>query len=145
MASPPSRLRLFTWEEAQRQIPAVEVALARARAFALRLGELETRVDAIVAAHGEERVDSPQNPDREAYWRLLAELRDVQARLETSIEEIRFAGAEVKDLAQGLVDFTAQRGEGELVYLCWKLGEPELSWWHPLEGGFAARKPRAEF
>jgi hypothetical protein len=48
-------------------------------------------------------------------------------------------GCELKDLAQGLVDFYTMR-DGTLAYLCWREGEDVIQYWHPLEGGFAARE-----
>ncbi|MDO8611932.1 MAG: DUF2203 family protein [Dehalococcoidia bacterium] len=38
------------------------------------------------------------------------------------------------------MDFLSER-EGRDVYLCWKLGEPDIRWWHELETGFAGRRP----
>ena len=29
------------------------------------------------------------------------------------------------------------------MFLCWRLGEPEVSFWHDLDAGFAGRKPAA--
>ena len=49
-------------------------------------------------------------------------------------------GAVVKDLDDGLVDFPA-RVEGEEAFLCWRLGEEEIGYWHGLDEGFAGRKP----
>ena len=40
----------------------------------------------------------------------------------------------------GLVDFPAER-DGELVYLCWQFGEPEVAFWHGIDDGFAGRQP----
>ena len=48
-------------------------------------------------------------------------------------------GVELKDPLQGLVDFRTYL-DGQEAYLCWKLGEDEISWWHPLDGGFDARQ-----
>ncbi|MGH9355093.1 MAG: DUF2203 family protein [Terriglobia bacterium] len=31
--------------------------------------------------------------------------------------------------------------DGREVYLCWKLGEPGIEYWHGVEEGFAGRKP----
>ena len=60
------------------------------------------------------------------------------------LREVAEFGIEVKDLDNGLIDFRAQRG-GEEVYLCWRLGEGDrIDWWHPIEGGFAARRPLRE-
>jgi len=50
------------------------------------------------------------------------------------------AGVQVKDLHEGLLDFPSEYG-GEDVLLCWKVGEPEVAFWHGLDEGFAGRKP----
>jgi hypothetical protein len=44
------------------------------------------------------------------------------------------AGLVVRDIERGLIDFPAIL-EGREVYLCWQLGEDEVSWWHELEAG----------
>jgi len=49
-------------------------------------------------------------------------------------------GVLVKDLERGLVDFYALSGD-RLIFLCWHLGEAEVSHWHTLEGGFSTRQP----
>jgi hypothetical protein len=46
----------------------------------------------------------------------------------------------VKSLDEGLIDFPHVRDNGEEVYLCYKLGEEDLMFWHSLESGFAGRK-----
>ena len=56
------------------------------------------------------------------------------------VRQIDEAGVQVKDLDEGLLDFPARRGH-EDVLLCWKVGEPEVAFWHGLEEGFAGRKP----
>lgn len=55
-------------------------------------------------------------------------------------ERINEAGAEIKSLEEGLLDFPAKRGD-EDVLLCWKLGEDEIRYWHGIDEGFAGRKP----
>ena len=49
-------------------------------------------------------------------------------------------GCLVKDVPMGLVDFHGIV-DGEIVFLCWKRGEARIDSYHPLNGGFAARKP----
>jgi len=56
------------------------------------------------------------------------------------VRKINAAGAEVKDLDEGLLDFPTRRGD-EVVLLCWKVGEPEIAYWHRIEEGFAGRRP----
>jgi hypothetical protein len=62
------------------------------------------------------------------------------AELNGLVQELEALGCELKDIDQGLVDFRSVMGEEE-VYLCWKLGEPSIGWWHSLETGFAGRQP----
>lgn len=56
------------------------------------------------------------------------------------IQRLHRAGVLVKGVEEGLVDFPHLRADGAEVYLCWKLGEPELAYWHPLDTGFAGRQ-----
>ena len=55
-------------------------------------------------------------------------------------QEITAAGAQIKSLEEGLLDFPSQR-DGEEVLLCWKLGEDDIRYWHGVDEGFAGRKP----
>lgn len=56
------------------------------------------------------------------------------------VNAIHERGAIVKSPDDGLIDFPARRA-GEEILLCWHLGEDEVAYWHPLEEGFAGRKP----
>lgn len=58
----------------------------------------------------------------------------------TLLAEIGSHGCHLKDLESGLIDFPTI-WEGREVYLCWKLGEPEVAFWHDLHTGFAGRQP----
>jgi hypothetical protein len=49
-------------------------------------------------------------------------------------------GVIVRDLDTGICDFPALR-EGREVYLCWRVGEERIAWWHEPEAGFAGRQP----
>ena len=49
----------------------------------------------------------------------------------------------LKDLDEGLVDFPAML-DGHEIYLCWKLGEERIGYWHGVDEGFAGRKPLEE-
>ena len=69
-----------------------------------------------------------------------AEVERLARELASVVDEITARGAEVKDMDEGLVDFPALR-RGETVLLCWKLGEAAVGYWHPLEDGFAGRRP----
>lgn len=52
------------------------------------------------------------------------------------------AGVEVKSVEDGLIDFPCHI-DGVPAYWCWRVGEPDIEWWHPRETGFSGRKPIA--
>ena len=56
------------------------------------------------------------------------------------MHKIEGMGCEVKGIREGLVDFPSIR-EGKEVYLCWRMPEKEILFWHDLNSGFAGRKP----
>jgi len=54
--------------------------------------------------------------------------------------EINELGIFVRDPDSGLIDFPAER-EGDEIFLCWRLGEDAVAWWHPTDSGFTGRQP----
>jgi hypothetical protein len=64
---------------------------------------------------------------------------EVAGEIERKVAELRALGGEVKGIEQGLVDFPHLR-DGRIVYLCWRLGEEEVEWWHDVDAGFAGRQ-----
>lgn len=62
------------------------------------------------------------------------------AEINALLVQIHELGVELKDPALGLIDFPSLR-EGRVVYLCWRLGEPEIGYWHETDAGFAGRQP----
>ena len=60
--------------------------------------------------------------------------------LKAAIERLQEFGCLVKDLDIGLIDFPTLF-HGEEVYLCWKLGESGIRFWHGVDEGFRGRKP----
>jgi hypothetical protein len=59
--------------------------------------------------------------------------------LQRAIAELQAEDIVVRDVIRGLVDFPAVR-DGEEVYLCWLVDEPEIEHWHELDAGFAGRR-----
>ena len=72
--------------------------------------------------------------------RRKAEREKAIQRIKDAIAEIDSTGVQVKDLDVGLLDFPC-KVEGEIILLCWKLGEPKIGHWHNTTEGFAGRKP----
>jgi len=59
--------------------------------------------------------------------------------LESDLKQLQEWGIVLRDPTIGLIDFYGQR-QGEAVFLCWKLGEQRVEWWHPLNTGIAGRQ-----
>jgi hypothetical protein len=72
--------------------------------------------------------------------RVEQSLQEGQAGLRAALAEVEGLGIHVKDIDIGLVDFPSLR-DGRVVYLCWKVDEPAIAYWHELDAGYAGRKP----
>lgn len=129
--------RYFTLQQAARLLPQVERAIREAadsKAEHARLeSEFHSELQRIMMLGG---VDLNRAALIEKRQR-----RDCCAvRLKKALDAIEDIGCLVKDLDIGLVDFpTLFRGEE--VYLCWKLGETSIGFWHGVSEGFRGRKP----
>ncbi|HEY4303408.1 MAG TPA: DUF2203 domain-containing protein [Gemmatimonadaceae bacterium] len=71
---------------------------------------------------------------------LVRQARDLSRELEAYQRELRELGIQLKDSRLGLVDFPSEIG-GRKVLLCWRLGEPEVQFWHEANAGYAGRQP----
>ncbi len=63
--------------------------------------------------------------------------------MEDQVRRIDELGVTLRDIGSGLVDFPALVS-GRPIWLCWKLGEPRIDWWHELDAGMAGRRPLSE-
>jgi hypothetical protein len=127
----------FTLAQAQSLIPRVDRLLREA--IALKSGFIEAE-RAFQSFNERITLMGGMTIDRDQF--LQAKIRrDSEAeRLRSAVEQLQDLGCLVKDLDTGLVDFpTLFRGQE--VYLCWKLGEPSIAYWHSVEQGFRGRKP----
>ena len=125
--------RLFTVQEANELIPF-----------------LSNKLQELRLAHGKLELwsrDAPSQQEVSLAGGMLADPQyvSVMTRFQTLLEEICDEGCFLKDLDSGLVDFPTL-WEGREVYLCWKLGEPEVEHWHEIEAGFDGRRSlKADF
>ena len=79
-------------------------------------------------------------PDRAPLARARQQREQSASALQETLQQIGSSGVLVKDLDIGLIDFPCLMNDRE-VYLCWKLGEGHIEFWHHIEDGFAGRKP----
>ncbi len=128
--------RYFTLQEAESLIPVVKNSLETAiRAKAL-IGEIDSEMHELAARvcmAGGMEVDPGQ-----VVRRKLERISLVRS-VEESVNDIQRSGCLVKDLDKGLLDFPALLN-GVEVYLCWRLGETKIEWWHSTQEGFAGRR-----
>jgi hypothetical protein len=128
--------RRFTLAEAQSLIPEVSRLLRDAVSLKGAYQEAEQAIQTWtqrITMMGGVMVDRNQTID-------ARKRRDTSAAsLRSAIEQVQALGCVVKDLDIGLIDFPTEF-RGEEVYLCWKLGEPKIEFWHGVEEGFRGRK-----
>lgn len=127
--------RRFTLEEANTLLPRLSSLLTQVQEAKVKHDRLEAKVEAFAerTASNGHVVEKEQNEARQ-------ELAQANAEVRSLIEKVQEMGCELKDIDQGLIDFRAER-EGREVYLCWKLGETDIGWWHELDTGFSGRRP----
>ena len=127
--------RLFTIEEANAMLPLVRAITRDMVQLAKNIVERQQRVEYLKAGRDIERGD----PYSDELAQSLDDLEKDKDRLRDYVLELRELGVEPKGAVEGLVDFPAMF-DGQLVLLCWKFDEPEVLFWHTLEGGFAGRQ-----
>lgn len=128
--------KFFKREEAQQLLPVIGPQLERACEQKRRLADLESELS---RASAQIMILGGSIPPRAELGRKKAERDALAAQLTESLAEIARTGCLVKDLDVGLVDFPAHV-QGEEAYLCWKLGEARIEYWHRIQEGFAGRK-----
>lgn len=104
-----------------------------------RLLAVKQEKEILVKSHGEIKKASAK---AECNGGSFAGPRYIRAleQISDSVEAIQEMGILVKDLDIGLCDFPYQLN-GRVVYLCWKLGESEIRYWHEIEAGYSGRQP----
>jgi hypothetical protein len=135
----PQPPRLWTAAQANARLPGLEELLPRLKGWVARLREVRGQQERLGTFWGAE-IDAADHSDHALKVRLDAEWENLTRRLEEAVAGLRAEGIELKDLDGGLVDFYALE-RGELVYLCWRLGEARVDFYHPIDGGFRNRRP----
>ncbi len=129
--------KYFTLGTARRALPQVRRLLGQAMSARAEMAGIRHHVEAFservrlmggVALHAADA----------GGWRASA--RRAAEQMQAALQSLDEMGVQVKDLDLGLVDFpTVYRGRE--VLLCWRMGEPDIAWWHGVDEGFRGRKP----
>ena len=129
--------RLFTLTEAERTRREVEPVLIEAIELRRKIAPLDEDLTAVATRI---QWSGGLAVDYEKTARMRFERERVADSLKEALEKIQSTGCVVKDLDTGLLDFPALLNNEE-VYLCWRLGEERIRFWHRQDEGFASRKP----
>jgi hypothetical protein len=121
-------IKTFTLSEARGLIPRLRKLLARVNVARQALINMREEIDA-AREKSELNGGSLFGP---AYLNHLSIFTD-------EIQKIHAIGVQIKDFQEGLVDFPYEY-DGRIVYLCWKIDEDEIDWWHEVDAGFAGRQ-----
>jgi hypothetical protein len=125
-----------------------DIDAANARLAELRplLDGLRTDRDDIAEAQRELRRLRATNGSAEH----AAEVRRIEAsvvaavkRMEQAVAQIEAWSVTLRDIGSGLIDFPAL-ASGRPIWLCWRLGEDDIAWWHEASEGFASRRSLLE-
>jgi hypothetical protein len=129
--------RIFSLRDAERLRVEIEPILIDAIEARRKLNEIDEELGKL-AERAQQSGGLMIAHDKAARQRL--EHNRLAGAIETALEKIHATGCVVKDLEVGLLDFPA-RINGEAVYLCWRLGEDRIRFYHAQDEGFAGRKP----
>lgn len=129
--------KYFSRQEAEQLLPVIEASLRQAREEKQALDALQEEFS---QAASKIMVLGGSFPPYSDLVKKKSEREQASTRVVDAITKIQETGCVVKDLDEGLVDFPSIIG-GQEAFLCWKLGEARIEYWHDLEEGFAGRKP----
>jgi hypothetical protein len=130
-------MRTFTVREAQSMLPILETLLRKSIESKSLIEEIEQEFNELaerIFLNGGTLVDV-----RACAARKAQREKAIQVAKDT-LSEIDAIGVQVKDLDIGLLDFPC-KVDGEIVLLCWRMGEPTITHWHGTEEGYAGRRP----
>ena len=117
--------------------------LEEANAFVPKLLELVPEIQKFSASMNRDFPDI-ENARENAKWnggsREGVGYLSVVLKFNHLTQQIESAGCEIKGVREGLVDFPSLRN-GREVYLCWRMPEKEIRFWHDVDTGFSGRQP----
>jgi len=130
-------MRTFTLREAQSMLPILETLLRKSIESKSLIEKIDREFNELaerIFLNGGTLVDVRACAARKAQREKAIHVA------KDTLSEINAIGVQVKDLDIGLLDFPC-KVDGEIVLLCWRMGEPTITHWHGTEEGYAGRRP----
>jgi hypothetical protein len=131
--------RFFTLVEANSMLPLLCSILRDVTRLAAALQDRRERLHQLHRGNS----SSPGRAHYEEVEQVETEFERDREQMEEYEKELKDLGVELKDYFVGLIDFPAVM-DNRKIYLCWRLGEPEVGHWHEVDAGFAGRQPILE-
>lgn len=125
--------RTFTVEQANRMLPLV-------RRIVRDIVDTHRAWSSAVKAYENAATWTRADSQAAQLTPLENDVRRLATEIEGYLGELRELGVEFKGFDQGLVDFPCER-DGRVIYLCWKLDEDEVRFWHEVTDGYTGRQP----
>ena len=133
--------RVLTIEEANSLLPKISPLVRQIQALHASIVKTSREMDGVIA-----KLSAGNGYPIRSLKEQLEGLTKHQLQLieayQSAVAQLGEWGVLLKDAEKGLIDFYGMR-DGELIFLCWLLGEERIRFWHTLEGGFAGRQPIA--
>lgn len=133
----PGGVRVYDQDEANRALPTVRRLVQQIVELSQQLPELQDQCR--IAEYRMNR-DGAVRADADRFEQAAKSVRAAEDALLAAVEDLGVMGVVLKDPQIGLIDFYAYR-DGEMVELCWKLGEDSVGHWHRIGEGFRGRRP----
>jgi hypothetical protein len=130
------RLRTYTVDEANKELPRVRRIVTQIAELSALVPELE---DQARIAEYESKRPAAGTEDRDRHQQARDAVSGAELELLKAVASLNSIGIQLKGPLEGLIDFPSYR-DGELIELCWKLGEERVEHWHRVGEGFAGRK-----
>lgn len=127
--------RTYTIQAANELLPwltEIFKQLEEPREFLIVSEKRLVELDYVVRNNGQSDVDKQIRQCEDTVLQLRGRINE----LATEVAEKKI---EIRDLRTGLVDFPGVR-ENRRIWLCWRVGEPEVGYWHELDAGFSSRQ-----
>jgi hypothetical protein len=119
--------KYFTLNDAQAILPEIRARLERIVRIRASIRELAVELEETVRGNGETHGTQPR-------------FVELVKKMEGLADEVQDRGVIVRDLDTGLIDFPSIR-DGTEIFLCYRLGEESIEFWHGPEDGFPGRRP----
>ena len=131
--------KLFTVDEANALLPRVEPLVKQLQGLHRSIIKTNQEMDGVIA-----KLSAGNGYPIKSLKEQLEALTKHQLQLieayQSAAAQLEALGALLKDAEKGLIDFCGMR-EGQMIFLCWLVGENRIRFWHTLEDGFAGRRP----